>query len=77
MFGFDDYVSYIYLHSFADLVFQACLNHALVGCAGVLEPGRHSVEAEGHIRSDECRCGLVGLRHLDLVVTGVCAEETQ
>ena len=77
MLSFDDYVIYTCLHSFADLLFQACLNHVLVGCAGILEPERHSVEAEGPIGSDECRCGLVGFFHLNLMVSGVCVEETQ
>ena len=61
---------------FADLCFQACLNHALIGCAGVFEPERHSVETEGGIWRYEGRCGLVGFRHLYLMVSGVCVEET-
>ena len=61
----------------ADLFFQACLDHVLIRCTGVLKPERHSVKTEGVVWCDKCRCGLVGLRHLDLMVSGVCVEETQ
>ena len=74
---FDDHIVYICLHYFADLCFQACLNHALIGCTDVFEPERHGVKAKGAVWSDECRCGLIGLCHFDLMVSGVCVEETQ
>ena len=77
MYCFDDHIVYVGLYCLADLFFQACLNHALVGCTGVFEPERHGVETEGAIWSDECRCGLVGLCHLDLMVSGVCVEEAE
>ena len=77
MSGFNDHIVYVCLHCFADLCFQACLNHALIGRTGVFEPERHSIETKGAVRSNECRCGLIGLRHLDLMVSGVCIEETQ
>ena len=53
------------------------MNHALVGCTGGFVPERHGVKTEGAVWSDKCRCGLIGLRHLDLKVSGVCVEETQ
>ena len=74
MFGLDDDVVYVCLNYFANLFFQACLNHALVGSTGVFEPERHGVETEAAIWCDECRCGLIRLRHLDLMVSGVCVE---
>ena len=74
---FDYHVVHICLHCFAALFLQACLNHALISCAGIFEPERHGVETEGAIWCDECRCGLVRLRHLDLMVSGVCDKETQ
>ena len=36
--GFDDYVVYVCLHCFADLCFQACLNHALIVAPAFLSP---------------------------------------
>ena len=48
--------------------FQACMNHALIRRADVFEPEGHCVETEGAVWSDKCRCGLVGLRHINLVV---------
>ena len=77
MLGFDDHIIYVCLHYFADLVCQTCLNHALICCAGVFEPEGHCVKTEGAIWSDKCRCSLIGLRHLNLMVSGVCVEETQ
>ena len=77
MSGFNDHIVYVCLHCFADLCFQACLNHALIGCTGVLKPERHGVKTEGVVWGDKCRCGLIGLRHLDLMVSGVSIEETQ
>src|SRR5215216_7784639 len=65
MFSFHDYIIYICLHRLANLFFQAYLNHALVSGAGVFESERHSVEAERSIRSNECRCGLIGFLHLN------------
>ena len=65
------------LQLLADLFLQACLNHALVGGAGVFEPEGHSVEAERPVWGNECRCGLIGLLHFDLMVSGECIEETQ
>ena len=77
MFGYNDHIIYVCLHCFTDLACQTCLNHALICCAGVFEPKRHCVETEGAVWCYKCRCGLVELRHLDLVVAGVCVEETQ
>ena len=74
---FDDHIIYICLHWFADLACQTCLNHALICCVGVFEPKGHCVEAEWAVWGDECRRGLVGLCHLNLVVAGVGVEETQ
>ena len=62
---------------FAHLLFQACLNHALIGCSGILKPERHSVEAERAIWRYESCCSLVGLYHVYLIVSRVCVEETQ
>ena len=77
MFGFDDYVVYVCLDCFADLGSQTCLNHALICCAGVFKSEGHRVEAEWSLRSDECRCGLVCFRHLDLMIARVCVQEAQ
>ena len=77
MLGFDDHVIHVRFNCFADLVGQTCLNHALICCAGVFEPEGHCVEAEFAVWSDECRCGLVWLCLLNLVVAGVCIEEAQ
>ena len=77
MSGFDNHIVYVCLHYFADLCFQACLNHALIGCTGVFEPERHGVKTEGAVWSDECHCGLIGLRYVNLMVCGVCVEEAQ
>ena len=77
MSGLDDHVVHVCLKCFADMFLQACLNHALVGCTGVSESERHGVEIERAVWSDECRCGLIGLRHFDLMVSGVCVEEAQ
>ena len=74
--SFDDDVVHICFNCLADLFLQACLNHALLGGANVFEPERHSVEAERPIWGNECRCGLVGLLRLDLMVSGVCVDET-
>ena len=74
---FYDHVIHRCLHCFADLLFQACLNHALVGSPGVFESKGHSIEAEGTVRGDECGCSLVQFFHLDLVVSGIGIEETQ
>ena len=74
---FDDHIIYICLHCFADLACQTCLNHALICCAGVFEPEGHCVEAEWAVWCDKCRCGLVWFCHLDLMVAGICVEETQ
>ena len=77
MSGFNEHIVYVCLHCFADLLFQTCLNHALICCAGVFEPEGHCVKIEGAIWSDKCRSGLIGLLHLNLVVTRVCIEEAQ
>ena len=61
----------------AGLFLQAYLNHALVGGVGVFEPEGHGVEAEWPIWGDKCCCGLIGLLHFDLMVSGICIEETQ
>ena len=76
MFRFDDYILYICLQRLANLFFQACLNHALVGGADVFQPEGHSVEAERPVWGYKCRYGLIGVRHLDLMVSGVWVEET-
>ena len=75
--GFDDDVVDISFNYLADLFLQACLNHALVSGPGIFEPEGHGVEVEWPIWGNECRCGLIGLLHLDLMVSGVCVEETQ
>ena len=62
---------------FADLFLEACLDHALVGGADVLEPERHGVEAKRPIWCNECCCGLIGLLHFDLMVSGICIKEAQ
>ena len=77
MLCFDDHIIYVCFDYFADLVGQTCLNHALIGCTGVLEPERHGIKKEGDVWGDKCRCGLIRLRHLNLMVSGVCVEETQ
>ena len=77
MFGLNDHIVYVRLHCFPYLGSQARLDHALICCAGVFKSEGHRVEAEWSIWSDECRCGLVRFRHLDLMVAGVCVEEAQ
>ena len=52
---------HVCLHYFADLFFQACLNHALIGCTGIFEPERHGVETEWAVWGDECRRSLIRL----------------
>ena len=75
--SFDDDVIDVGFYCLADLLLQACLNHALVWGAGILEPEGHGVEAEWPIWGNECCCGLVGFYNLNLMVSGVCIEETQ
>ena len=74
---FYDHVVHICLHCLANLLLQACLNHALIGCADILKPERHSVEAERAIWRYESCCGLVGLCYLYLMVSRVGVEKTQ
>ena len=74
---FYDHVVHICLYCFADLFFQACLNHALIGCAGILKPERHIVEAKRAIWRYKSCCSLVRLCHLYLMVSRVCVEKTQ
>ena len=74
---FDDYVIHVCFNCLADLLLQACLNHALIGGTGIFEPERHGVKTEGAVWSDKCRCGLIRLLHRDLMVSGVCVEEAQ
>ena len=62
---------------FCRFFFQACLNHALIGCAGILEPERHSVEAKRAIWHYKSCCSLVRLCHLYLMVSRVFVEKTQ
>ena len=75
--SFDDDVVHISFNCLADLFLQACLNHAFVCGAGVLEPEGHGVEAEWPISGNECCCSLIGLLHFDLMVSGICIKETQ
>src|SRR5215216_2671663 len=58
-------------------VFPDMFDHALVSGTSAFKPKRHSVETERPIRGDKRRCGLVGLLHLNLMVSGVSVEETQ
>ena len=74
--SFDDDVIDVSFYRFADLFLQACLDHALVCHAGVLEPEGHGIEAKWPIWGDKCCCGLIGLLHFDLMVSGICIEET-
>ena len=74
--GFDDDVIDIGFNCLADLFLQACLNHALVGGADIFESEGHGVEAEWPMWGNECRCGLIGLLHFNLMVSGVCVKET-
>ena len=62
---------------FCRSVFLGMSDHALIGCTGVFEPKRHGVKTEGAVWRDKCCCGLIGLRHLNLMVSVVCVEETQ
>ena len=74
--NFNDDVVHVCFNCLADLFLQACLNHALVGGPDVFEPEGHGVEAEWPVWGNECRCGFIGLLLLDLMVSGVCVEET-
>ena len=47
MSSFDDDVIHVGLHCLADLFLEACLDHALVGGAGVLEPERQVLTQNG------------------------------
>ena len=73
----DDHVVYVCFDCFADLFFQACLDHTLVGSPGIFESERHSIEAERTVRCDERCCGLIRFLHLNLMVSGIGVEETQ
>ena len=77
MLSLDDDVVHICFNCLANLFLQACLNHALVGGAGVFKPKGHSVEAERLVWGNECHCGLIGFLHFDLMVSGICVEEAQ
>lgn len=59
------------------MLFQAGLNHALVGSPSAFESEGHSVEVEGTIRGDERGCSLVRFLYLNVMVSGVGVEETQ
>ena len=76
MFGFNDHIIYICFNCLVDLFLKACLDHALISGAGVFESERHSVEAERSVRSNECHCVLIGFFLINLMVSGVCVEET-
>ena len=75
--SFDDDVIDVSFYRCADLFLQACLDHALVCRAGVLEPEGHSAEVEWPVWGNKCYCSLVGLVHFDFMVSGICVEETQ
>ena len=53
------------------------MNHALIDCAGILEPEGHSVEAIRVIWRYKSCFSLVRLYLLYLMVSRVCVEKTQ
>ena len=75
--GFDDGVINVSFYCFANMFLQACLNHALICGAGVLEPEGHGIEAEWPVWGNKCYFSLIGFLHFDLMVSRVCIEETQ
>ena len=77
MYGFNDHIVYICLHSLTDLLFQTCMDHAFLCCVGVFDLEGHCVKVERVVWHYKCRCGLIRLCHLNLVVTGVCVEEAR
>ena len=73
----DEHVVHVCFDYFADLFFQASLNHTLVGSPSVFKPEGHNVKAEMTVRGDERGYGLVRFLHLNLMVSGIGIKEAQ
>src|SRR3954471_21582438 len=65
------------MHITANLFVETILHTPLISCLGTFEPKRHRHIAEGSKGSYERRLLLVLNCHFNLMIAGVCIQETQ
>ena len=74
---FDNHVIDVYFDTLSHQMAENFVHQSLVGCSGVFETKRHNSVKIICIVCDEGGFVNVGCGHGDLIVTGICIQETK